>query len=162
MIRFNQNNVSNYINFTNNLTVFTKLGYIFLNISNLFISLFSKKNAIKIKKMFDKIQNKKEISEKLKERAIFEGFTIAGIASIPGSSRINLRTQALERWLSNNHHAEMKWMEAEKRRNIGSLFEDAKSVLSVGFAYINSQSNTNSYLKVAKFGYFEEIVIAVL
>ena len=63
--------------------------------------------------MIDKIQDKKEISKRLKDRAIFEGFSIAGIASIPGSSRINLRTKALERWLSNNHHAEMKWMEAE-------------------------------------------------
>ena len=83
--------------------------------------------------MIDTIQNKKEISKKLKEKAIFEGFATAGIASISGSSRIKLRTNALERWLSNNHHAEMKWMEAEKRRNIGSLLEDAKSVLSVGF-----------------------------
>ena len=66
--------------------------------------------------MIDTIQDKKEISKKLKERAIFEGFTIAGIASIPGSSRIKLRTNALERWLSNNYHAEMKWMEAEKRK----------------------------------------------
>jgi len=87
--------------------------------------------------MIDMIQDKKEISKKLKERAIFEGFTIAGIASIPGSSRIKLRTNALERWLSNNYHAEMKWMEAEKRKNIGSLFEDAKSILSGGFTYIN-------------------------
>jgi len=76
--------------------------------------------------MIDTNQDKKEISKKLKDRAIFEGFTIAGIASIPGSSRIKLRTNALERWLSNNHHAEMQWMEAEKRRNIGKLFEDAK------------------------------------
>ena len=75
--------------------------------------------------MIDTIQNKKEISNKLKERAIFEGFTVAGIASVAGSSRVKLRTIALERWLSNNYHAEMKWMEAEKRKNISSLFEDA-------------------------------------
>ena len=87
--------------------------------------------------MIDTIQVKKEISKKLKERAIFEGFTIAGIASIPGSSRIKLRTSALERWLSNNHHAEMKWMEAERRKDIRSLLKGAKSVLSVGFNYIN-------------------------
>jgi len=106
--------------------------------------------------MIDTIQDKKEISKKLKERAIFEGFAVAGIASIPGSSRIKLRTNALERWLSNNYHAEMKWMEAEKRRNIGSLIEEAKSVLSVGFAYINSQNNNNNFLKVAKFGQGED------
>ena len=48
--------------------------------------------------MIESIQDKKEISKKLKERAIFEGFTVAGRASIPGSSRIKLRTHALERW----------------------------------------------------------------
>ena len=87
--------------------------------------------------MIDTIQNKKEISKKLKERAIYEGFTIAGIASIPGSSRLKVRTSALERWLSNNHHADMKWMEAERRKNINTLLKDAKSILSVGFTYIN-------------------------
>jgi len=38
---------------------------------------------------------KKEISKKLKEKAISEGFTISGIASIPGSSRLKLRTMHL-------------------------------------------------------------------
>ena len=71
--------------------------------------------------MINTLQYKKEISKKLKERAINEGFTISGIASIPGSSRLKLRTEALERWLSNNHHGDMKWMEADKRKNIGLL-----------------------------------------
>jgi len=106
--------------------------------------------------MIDSILDKKEISKKLKERAIVEGFTVAGIASIPGSSRVKLRTNALERWLSNNYHADMKWMEAEKRKNIGSLFEDAKSILSVGFTYINSENNNNKFLKVAKFSQGED------
>ena len=97
-------------------------------------------------------QEIKEISKKLKERAIAEGFTISGIASIPGSSRLKLRTNALDRWLSNNHHAEMKWMEANRRKNIVSLLENAKSVLSVGFNYISSQNKSNNNLfKVGKF-----------
>ena len=106
--------------------------------------------------MIDTIQNKKEISKKLKEKAIFEGFTMAGIASIPGSSRIKLRTNALERWLSSNNHAEMKWMEAERRKNIGSLLKDAKSVLSVGFGYISSQTKQNPLFKVGKYGQGED------
>ena len=106
--------------------------------------------------MINNLKEKKEITLKLKERAIFEGFTVAGIASIPGSSRVKLRTNSLERWLSNNYHAEMKWMEAEKRKNISSLFEDAKSVLSVGFTYINSQNKNNNFLKVAKFSQGED------
>ena len=100
-------------------------------------------------------KNKEEISKKLKERALQEGFKLAGIASIPGSSRIKLRTSALDRWLSNNNHAGMKWMEAERRKNISSLLEDAKSVLSVGFTY-NSSNNTKNFLKVAKFSQGED------
>jgi len=107
------------------------------------------------KEMIKTNKNKIEISKKLKERAIYEGFTIVGIASIPGSSRLKLRTSALERWLSNNHHADMKWMEAERRKNIGSLLENAKSVLSVGFNYMNSEKK-NNILKVGKFGQGED------
>ena len=105
--------------------------------------------------MINNIENTKEISQQLKERAIIEGFSMSGIASIPGSSRIKLRTNALERWLSSNHHAEMKWMEAEKRKNINSLLENAKSILCVGFTYINSDEN-NSIFKVGKFGQGED------
>jgi epoxyqueuosine reductase len=106
--------------------------------------------------MINTFQEKKEISEKLKERAIIEGFAISGIASIPGSSRIVLRTNALERWLSNNHHGMMKWMEAERRKNIATLLEGAKSVLSVGYVYNTSQKNNNKFFKVAKFGQGED------
>ncbi len=101
--------------------------------------------------MNNPIPEKKEISKKLKERAIFEGFAMCGIASIPGSSRLKLRTNSLERWLSNNHHGDMKWMEAERRKSIESLLEGAKSVLSVGFTYINSQNN-NKFFKVGRYG----------
>ena len=104
------------------------------------------------------LRDKKEISQKLKDRAINEGFTISGIASIPGSSRLKLRTSALDRWLSNNNHGEMKWMEAERRKNISSLLEGAKSVLSVGFNYANSQNNNNKdkIFKIAKFSQGED------
>ena len=99
------------------------------------------------------LQDKKELSKKLKERAFQEGFAISGIASIPGSSRLKLRTNALDRWLSSSFHADMKWMETEKRKSIESVLEGAKSVLSVGFSYISSQNNNkNKTLKVGKFG----------
>ena len=107
------------------------------------------------KEMNNNVKNKIKLSKKLKERAIYEGFTIAGIASIPGTSRLKLRTNALERWLSNNHHAEMKWMEAERRKNINLLLKDAKSILSVGFTYISSHQNNNRF-KVGKFSQGED------
>ena len=102
--------------------------------------------------MSNKIESKKELSNKLKERAILEGFAISGIAKIPGSSRIKLRTNALDRWLSNNYHSEMKWMEAERRKNIETLLNGAKSVLSVGFNYISEKHKNNNKFKVGKFG----------
>ena len=102
------------------------------------------------------LQSKKELSNKIKKRAIIEGFAISGIASIPGSSRIKLRTEALERWLSNNYHGEMKWMEADRRKNIESILKGAKSVLSVGFNYLNKQHENNTTLKVGKFGQGED------
>ncbi len=107
--------------------------------------------------MTNTFQDKEKISQKLKEKAINVGFTISGIASIPGSSRLNLRTNALERWLSNNHHGEMKWMEAERRKNISYLLEGAKSVLSVGLNYNNIEnSNKSKIFKVGKFGQGED------
>ena len=97
-----------------------------------------------------------EFSKKLKNRAKEEGFAVAGIASIPGSSRINLRTQALERWLANQFHGEMKWMEAERRRNIELILENAKSVLSVGFNYLSESDQNKQQLKIGKFGQGED------
>ncbi len=102
------------------------------------------------------IENKKKLSYKLKKKAISEGFAVSGIASIPGSSRIKLRTKALERWLNNNYHSDMKWMEAEKRKNINSLLKDAKSVLTVGFNYLSEQHIQNVKFKVGKFGQGED------
>ena len=94
----------------------------------------------------------KEISKDLKNKAIEEGFAVAGIASIPGSSRINLRTKALNRWLENKFHGEMKWMEAEKRKNINLILNGAKSILSVGYNYLSETSVRTNNFKIAKFG----------
>ena len=98
----------------------------------------------------------KELSYKIKRKAINEGFAIAGIASIPGSSRIKLRTEALERWLDKNYHSDMKWMEAKRRKNIKFLLEDAKSVLSVGFNYLSEEGKSNSKFKIGKFSKGED------
>ena len=102
--------------------------------------------------MKDIIQYKKKLSYSLKKRAIFEGFATSGIASIPGSSRLKLRTKALERWLANNYHSEMKWMEAERRQSIESLLKGAKSVLTVGFNYLSEEHKEKEKFKVGKFG----------
>jgi len=106
--------------------------------------------------MQNSIQNKIELSKRLKEKAIEEGFAICGIASIPSSSRLKLRNDALERWLSKNYHSEMKWMEAERRKNIELLLKGAKSVLSVGFNYLNEENENKKKFKIGKFGQGED------
>ncbi len=102
------------------------------------------------------LQKKEELSYKLKKRALFEGFAVSGIASIPGSSRLKLRTQALERWLENNYHSDMRWMETEKRKKIDSLLKGAKSVLSVGFNYLSEEHRQKTKFKIGKFGQGED------
>ena len=102
------------------------------------------------------IQKKEELSYKLKKRAISEGFAVSAIASIPGSSRLRLRTKALERWLAKNYHSEMKWMEAERRKNIDSLLNGAKSVLTVGFNYLNEEQKEKTKFKIGKYGQGED------
>tara|TARA_B100000900_G_scaffold412781_1_gene435256 strand:- start:115 stop:1065 length:951 start_codon:yes stop_codon:yes gene_type:complete len=106
--------------------------------------------------MKDITDNKNLLSDQLKKRAIFEGFAVSGIAAIPGSSRLRLRTKALERWLDNNYHGEMKWMEAERRKSIESLLKGAKSVLTVGFNYLSAEHKQHSTFKIGKFGQGED------
>ncbi len=100
--------------------------------------------------------NKQKLSYELKEKAIKEGFAVSGISTIPGSSRIKLRNNALERWLSSNYQAEMKWMESEKRKNIELLLEGAKSVLSVGFNYLSENNQSPQNFKIGKFGHGDD------
>ena len=101
------------------------------------------------------MENKK-LTIELKEKAKSEGFALAGIASIPGSSRINLRTKALERWLEKDYHGEMKWMEADRRKNIESLLIGAKSVLAVGLNYLSNENQRKTNFKFGKFSQGED------
>ena len=45
---------------------------------------------------------------------------------------------------------------SREKKNITSLLEGAKSVLSVGFTYNSSQNNDNRIFKVGKFGQGED------
>ncbi|MEC7392514.1 MAG: epoxyqueuosine reductase, partial [Cyanobacteriota bacterium] len=67
------------------------------------------------------------LSEALKRRAAEEGFNPVGIARIPGSPRLQLRTTALQRWLDHGHQADMAWMAAPRRRDPRLLLDGANS-----------------------------------
>ncbi|KGG13763.1 MULTISPECIES: tRNA epoxyqueuosine(34) reductase QueG [Prochlorococcus] len=83
-----------------------------------------------------------QLSLELKKQAKLQGFNPVGIARIPGSNRINLRTASLQRWLKAGNQGDMGWMEAPRRQNIESLLKDVKSVLVVGLNYFIDQTGT--------------------
>ncbi len=101
----------------------------------------------------ESIKSQKELSKRLKEEAKRLGFNPVGIARIPGSSRVKLRTEALERWLNSGHHAEMKWMEAPRRKNIETLLEGVKSVVAVGLNYYVDSEINREGLQIARYAW---------
>ena len=54
------------------------------------------KSKLCLKSFLKILEQQNELSQKLKEIAINEGFNPVGIAKVPGSSRIKLRTASLE------------------------------------------------------------------
>ena len=75
------------------------------------------------------------LSSDLKQKARSKGFDPVGIALIPGSNRLKMRTESLQRWLNAGHHADMEWMKSPARLEIGTLLKGAQSVLVVGLNY---------------------------
>ncbi len=99
------------------------------------------------------LKEQQALSKELKKLAESEGFNPVGIARVPGSNRLKLRTAALQRWLQSGFQGEMHWMESERRQNIESLLEGVKSVISVGLNYyVNKKPEKNSLL-IGRFGW---------
>lgn len=94
-----------------------------------------------------------QLSLALKERARAEGFEPVGIASLPGSPRLRLRTEALQRWLDAGHQADMGWMAAPRRRSADTLLDGARSVLAVGLNYHVAHDRRHDRLAVARYGW---------
>ncbi|WP_269622066.1 tRNA epoxyqueuosine(34) reductase QueG [Prochlorococcus marinus] len=76
-----------------------------------------------------------KLSVELKAEAKKRGFNPIGIAKIPGSKRIKMRSESLERWLNAGNHADMEWMKAPRRFEAEKLLKGVKSVLVVGLNY---------------------------
>ena len=94
-----------------------------------------------------------QLAARLKQQARNLGFNPVGIASLPGSPRIGLRTAALERWLAAGHQAEMAWMADPRRRAAESLLPGARSLLAVGLNYYVAAERQPGSLKVARYGW---------
>jgi len=100
-----------------------------------------------------RIQSQYQLSKELKIEAKKEGFDLVGIAQIPGSERIKLRTASLQRWLKAGHQAEMKWMAAPRRQKVESLLEGTISILSVGLNYYIKEKKRPEALSIARYAW---------
>jgi len=94
-----------------------------------------------------------QLSQALKRQAREQGFEPVGIARLPGSSRLQLRNAALERWLEAGHQADMGWMAAPRRKDASSLLEGARSLLAVGLNYHVQHERKPGRLAVARYGW---------
>ena len=99
------------------------------------------------------LKNSSDLTKKIKEKALEEGFDAVGIASVPGSSRIKLRSASLERWLEAGHQAKMDWMKSPKRKNIEHLLDGVQSVLAVGLNYYIDTERVPKDISIARYGW---------
>ena len=95
----------------------------------------------------------RDLSQALKQRARQEGFNPVGLARLPGSHRLQLRTAALQRWLDQKHQADMGWMAAPRRQDAALLLDGVQSLLAVGLNYYVNQEVKPGRLKVARYGW---------
>ena len=94
-----------------------------------------------------------DLTKKIKEKAFEEGFDAVGIAKVPGSSRIKMRTASLERWLQAGHQAKMEWMKSPRRKDIEHMLQGVQSVLAVGLNYYIDTERAPTDISIARYGW---------
>ena len=74
------------------------------------------------------------LAHKIKERALFEGFTKVGIT---GASVLEDEGRRLREWLARGYHGEMSWMarDVDKRIDPREIFPQARSAVVVALNY---------------------------
>ncbi len=90
------------------------------------------------------------LAEALKREARQQGFEPVGLARLPGSPRLQLRTAALQRWLDAGHQADMTWMAAPRRLAAERLLDGARSLLAVGLNYHVAAGRNPGTLAIAR------------
>lgn len=93
------------------------------------------------------------LAEALKREARQQGFEPVGLARLPGSPRLQLRTAALQRWLEAGHQADMAWMAAPRRLAAERLLDGARSLLAVGLNYHVAARREPGTLAIARYGW---------
>lgn len=101
------------------------------------------------------MSNKERYTQFIKSEAQRLGFLSCGISK---SGFLEEEAPRLEKWLNQNHHGEMEYMENhfDKRLNPNLLVDDAKSVVSLLLNYYPSQQQTENSYKISKYAYGQD------
>ncbi|WP_298221300.1 tRNA epoxyqueuosine(34) reductase QueG [Flavobacterium sp.] len=100
--------------------------------------------------------NNKEINTKfIKSEAQRLGFLSCGISK---SGFLEAEAPRLERWLHQNQHGQMAYMENhfDKRLNPNLLVDDAKSVVSLLLNYYPTETQVENTYKISKYAYGQD------
>lgn len=101
------------------------------------------------------MKNKGFYTQQIKSEASRLGFSFCGISK---AEFLEEEAPRLEKWLKNNMHGKMHYMENhfDKRLDPTKLVEDSKSVISLLYNYYpENQQRTDSY-KISKYAYGED------
>jgi len=98
------------------------------------------------------IENKSKYSQLIKEEAKRLGFMSCGISK---AQFLEEEAPRLEKWLKNNMHGEMQYMENhfDKRLDPTKLVEDSKSVISLLLNYYPEETQNENSFKLSKYAY---------
>ncbi len=101
------------------------------------------------------INNKQKYTELIKSEAKRLGFMSCGIAK---AGFLEEEAPRLEKWLSENRHGQMQYMENhfDKRLNPTLLVDGAKSVISLLLNYYPEQKQAEGSYKISKYAYGQD------
>ena len=97
------------------------------------------------------------LTQYIKDKATEIGFEKIGITKATVTNDEKVR---LEKWIKNNHHGSMSWIEKRKdeRGNIFNYFKEVKSVISIGVNYYSGydQDQIKSNSKFSNYAWGED------
>ena len=97
------------------------------------------------------------LTQYIKDKATEIGFEKIGITKATATNDEKVR---LEKWIKNNHHGSMSWIEKRKdeRGNIFNYFKEVKSVISIGVNYYSGydQDQIKSNSKFSNYAWGED------
>ncbi|WGD35445.1 tRNA epoxyqueuosine(34) reductase QueG [Olleya sp. YS] len=98
------------------------------------------------------MNNKAIYTKQIKAEAKRLGFLSCGISK---AEFLETEAPRLEKWLNNNMHGQMQYMENhfDKRLDPTKLVDDSKSVISLLLNYYPSQEQTDNSYKISKYAY---------